>query len=325
MTQTTATPTPSESTQTFHRWRWLWVWLLFAIVTGLIALSVAYTLNIVVIPAMLLYAALSGPIAFITYVVDRADVDKAVPFFDLIIIALFAGAAAILLAGPLNTWMSGNGKGNFFSILTVGPIEETVKLVVPVIAYFIGAKYRSTRAGLVLGLTSAAGFAVLETMGYGFMEIIKAGALLNPPNGALQAADKSELLKHLMAGAQTPLTRSLYTPFAHLVWTGLVTTVWWNEWEKRGKVTITKAVIGSYVLAMALHSINDFIPVKILPLTFTMVANPDNRVVGIAVALIGIIAFLAVMLISFWAFWRNVKRRVPMKTYGKLFARKSHG
>ncbi len=287
------------------------------VITGLIALSVAYTLNIVVIPAMLLYAALSGPVAFITYVVDRADVDKAVPFYNLILVTLFAGAAAILLAGPLNTLFSG-GKG-YFSILTVGPIEESVKLVVPLIAFFLGARYRSTRAGLVLGLASAAGFAVLETMGYGFMEIIKAGALLNPPNGALQAADKPELIKHLMAGAQTPINRSLYAPFGHLVWTGLVTTVWWNEWEKHGGITITKAVVGAYALAVALHAINDFLPTKIIPLAMSMGAVTGNTFIGLVLGALGLLALLAVMIISFWVFWRNVKHRVPMKEYGKLF------
>jgi len=310
----------SSSSPTFHRWRWLQVWLLFAIITGLIALSVAYTLNIVVIPAMLLYAALAGPVAFITYVVDRADVSGAVPFFNLIIIALFAGAAAILLAGPLNTWL--NDPSSFYGILVVGPIEETVKLIVPLIAFFLGAKYRSTRAGLVLGLTSAAGFAVLETMGYGFMEIIKAGALLNPPGGGLQAAEKLELIKHLMAGAQTPLSRSLYAPFSHLVWTGLVTTVWWNEWEKHGGIKITKAVIGSYVLVVALHSINDFIPLKLVPLAMNMVGDTGDPTMGILLAVGSVIALLTVMGISFWVFWRNVKKRVPMRTYGKLFKRK---
>jgi protease PrsW len=55
--------------------------------------------------------------------------------------------------------------------LLIGLIEESAKLIVPLIFYFVG-RYRSEAAGIVLGVATAAGFASLETMGYGFASLV---------------------------------------------------------------------------------------------------------------------------------------------------------
>lgn len=54
-----------------------------------------------------------------------------------------------------------------FALLGVGLIEEGAKLIF----YFLG-RYRSEAAGIVLGISTAAGFAALETMGYGFILLL---------------------------------------------------------------------------------------------------------------------------------------------------------
>jgi hypothetical protein len=51
--------------------------------------------------------------------------------------------------------------------------------------------------------------------------------------------------------------------------------------------------------------------------------STGNPFIGIVLRALGIGTLLAVMLISFWVFWRNVKRRVPMKEYSKPFHRKN--
>lgn len=306
MTQVT-TPPASEPAYTFHRWRWLWVWLLLVGTAALLTGAVAATLNTVMVPAMLLFGALSGPIAFSTFVGDRADVDKSVSIFDMIMIVLFGGALGVLLAGTLNTILI--KQPTLTSIWLAGPIEESTKLILPVALYLLGRRYRSVQAGLVLGLASAAGFSILETMGYGFNEVIKAGALFTSP-GPLQGADRLELVKDFVAGGRTPIVRGLITPFGHLVWTGLITTVWWSEWQKHGGIRITRSVVGVLVLVMFLHSANDF--VEFAP----------NLLPGVPWASMLLLGVPIIFILSFVFFWRTVKKHVPMKEYGKLLHRK---
>jgi RsiW-degrading membrane proteinase PrsW (M82 family) len=86
--------------------------------------------------------------------------------------------------------------------LLIGLIEETAKLIVPLIFYFVG-RYRSEAAGIVLGVATAAGFAGLETMGYGFVSLLSS-------KGNLGVLD--EVL----------LVRGLTSPAGHMAWTGLV-------------------------------------------------------------------------------------------------------
>lgn len=58
------------------------------------------------------------------------------------------------------------------ALVGVGLIEEGAKLIFPLIFYFLG-RYRSEGAGIVLGVSTAMGFAALETMGYGFMALLQ--------------------------------------------------------------------------------------------------------------------------------------------------------
>jgi protease PrsW len=62
-------------------------------------------------------------------------------------------------------------------LLSIGLIEEGAKLIVPLIFYLLG-RYRSERAGIVLGVCAAMGFAALETMGYGFLALLQSGGNL---------------------------------------------------------------------------------------------------------------------------------------------------
>jgi protease PrsW len=62
----------------------------------------------------------------------------------------------------------------FLPTLGIGLIEESAKLIVPLVFYFIG-RYRSEAAGIVLGVASGMGFAAFETMGYGFVSLVQSG------------------------------------------------------------------------------------------------------------------------------------------------------
>jgi protease PrsW len=110
--------------------------------------------------------------------------------------------------GLLGTVVAGNLEYDvvktlgFLPKLVTGLIKETAKLIVPLVLYFLG-RYRSEAAGIVLGVATAAGFAGLETMGYGFVSLLSA-------KGNLGVLD--EVL----------LVRGLTSPAGHLSWMRMV-------------------------------------------------------------------------------------------------------
>jgi RsiW-degrading membrane proteinase PrsW (M82 family) len=125
----------------------------------------------------------------------------------------------------------------FLPKLLIGLIEESAKLIVPLVFYFLG-RYRSEAAGIVLGVATAAGFAGLETMGYGFVTLLQSRANL----GALD-----EVL----------ILRGLTSPAGHLAWTGLVAAVLWRERLRAGRPTVNGKVLGAFLTAVVLHALWD--------------------------------------------------------------------
>jgi protease PrsW len=117
-------------------------------------------------------------------------------------------AVCFLWGGVLGTVVAGTLEYDvaralgFLPQLSLGLIEESAKLIVPLGFDFFG-RYRSEAAGIVLGVATAAGFAAVETMGYGFVSLLTS-------RGNLGILD--EVL----------LVRGLSSPARHMSWTGLV-------------------------------------------------------------------------------------------------------
>lgn len=95
----------------------------------------------------------------------------------------------------------------FLSMAGVGLIEETAKLLLPA-TLLLFVKNRDPGAGLLVGVASGAGFAILETMGYAFTALLSS-------QGDLDAVD------------QTLLVRGLLAPAGHVAWTGLAAGALW--------------------------------------------------------------------------------------------------
>ena len=58
-------------------------------------------------------------------------------------------------------------------MFAVGLIEEAAKLIVPLALVLVLRRERHPADGLLIGVASGAGFAVLETMGYAFVVLIQ--------------------------------------------------------------------------------------------------------------------------------------------------------
>src|SRR5215203_2968006 len=163
------------------------------------------------VPSAILLGAFLVPVTFTTYLYERLPNWDA-PLPPLAICFIWGGVLGTVVAGTLEYDVIRTL--GFLPKLGIGVIEESAKLLLPLVFYFLG-RYRSEAAGIVLGVATAAGFAGLETMGYGFVSLLNA-------KGNLGVLD--EVL----------LVRGLTSPAGHMAWTGLVCAVLWRERLKAG-------------------------------------------------------------------------------------------
>jgi RsiW-degrading membrane proteinase PrsW (M82 family) len=203
--------------------------LLFLVERTLIATS-----NPNFAPSVILLGAFLVPITFVTYLYER------LPSWEVSLPAL---AVCFLWGGVLGTVVAGTLEYDvarslgFLPKLAIGLIEESAKMIVPLGFYFFG-RYRSEAAGIVLGVATAAGFASLETMGYGFVSL-------------LQSKGNLGILDEVL------LVRGLSSPAGHMSWTGLVCAVLWRERLKAGHATLNWRVSGAFLMAVILHALWD--------------------------------------------------------------------
>ncbi|BCY08246.1 hypothetical protein L3i22_033340 [Actinoplanes sp. L3-i22] len=166
----------------------------------LVLVTLVDTQNLNYVPSMILLGASIAPATFLTFAQGRSGRWQ-VPASTLAVTAFFGGVIGVVAAG----WLEYDAlhKLGVLPMVFVGLIEETAKLLVPVVALAFLWRRRPTPAdGLVIGVASGAGFAALETMGYGFSALLAS-------NGNIGDVE------------QTLFVRGVTAPAAHLAWTGL--------------------------------------------------------------------------------------------------------
>jgi protease PrsW len=216
------------------RSRWLQILLSGLVLLFLVERTVVATGDPNYVPSAILLGAFLVPVTFTTYLYER------LPSWD---VPLPAIAICFVWGGVLGTVVAGTLEYDvirtlgFLPKLGIGVIEESAKLILPLVFYFLG-RYRSEAAGIVLGVTTAAGFAALETMGYGFVSL-------------LQSKGNLGILDEVL------LVRGLSSPAGHMSWTGLVCAVLWRERLKAGHATLNWRVGGAFLTAVVLHALWD--------------------------------------------------------------------
>jgi protease PrsW len=266
-------------------WRrhWLQVFVSGLILLFLVERALVTTGDPIYVPSAILLGAFLVPVAFTTYLYERLP-RWDVPLPPLAICFIWGGVLGTVVAGTLEyDVMKTLG---FLPKLGIGVIEEGAKLILPLVFYFLG-RYRSEAAGIVLGVATAAGFAGLETMGYGLVSLLAS-------HGNLGVLD--EML----------LVRGLTSPAGHIAWTGLVCAVLWRERLKVGHATFNWRVGGAFATAVILHASWD-----------TFVSTSSSTLVGfLSIALVS----LLIALISLTLLIRRVReaRRATEKGGGSV-------
>ena len=244
------------------RRHWFQIFVSGLLLLFLVERSLVATGDPIYIPSAILLGAFLVPVTFVTYLYERLpNWDVTLP--SLAICFVWGGVLGTVVAGTLEYDVS-QALG-FLPKLGIGVIEEGAKLILPLVFYFMG-RYRSEAAGIVLGVTTAAGFAGLETMGYGFVELLAS-------KGNLGVLD--EVL----------LVRGLSSPAGHIAWTGLVCAVLWRERLKAGHATFNWRVGGAFATAVILHALWDtFASIK----SSTLVGFLSIALVTLLIALVSL-------------------------------------
>ena len=213
--------------------RWFQIFAGGLVLLYLLERTLLATQSLNYVPSVLLLGAFLVPVTFVTYLYDERLPQWEVPLPPLAVCFFWGGALGTVVAGSLEYDLLRSL--GVLALLGVGLIEEGAKLIFPLIFYFLG-RYRSEGAGIVLGVSTAMGFAALETMGYGFMTLLQS-------QGNLVALD--EVL----------LARGLMSPAGHAAWTGLVCAVLWRERLRAGRMVLNGKVVGAFATAVVLHAL----------------------------------------------------------------------
>ena len=219
----------------FRRWGWLQILIGGVLLLYFVERVLLSTQDPVFIPSVMLIGSFLVPVVFVTYLYEHMPVWE-VPLSALAACFLWGGAIGTVVAGALEfrTLLS-LGVGQ---LLGVGLIEESAKLIFPVIFYFQG-RYRSEADGIILGVSTAMGFAALETMGYSFVAFVQSGGNLLTLDAVL-------------------FVRGLLSPTNHAAWTGLVCAVLFRERLRAGHGVLNHRVVGAFLTAVVLHALWDF-------------------------------------------------------------------
>ena len=214
--------------------RWSWV---AELVVGLVLFeAVRRTLigtgNPNLVPALILLGSAVVPVAFVDFMAQRR-LRFGVDGRTIGLVALFGGVVGVVAAGMLE-YDTLRDLG-FVPLLAVGLIEEAAKLVVPAVLLLAMRRHVGPADGLVVGVASGAGFAVLETMGYAFVTLIQSGGDLAAVVGVL-------------------LLRGLLSPAAHMAWTGLAAAALWNAAANGRRPRLLGRFVAVYLLVVALHA-----------------------------------------------------------------------
>jgi len=185
-------------------------------------------------PTLIMLGAFVVPVAFVTYFYEHVKhYEISLPLLTSCFIV--GGVIGILIAGFIEFRVA---KGiSIASLFSIGLIEESAKLVFPLIIYFIG-KYRHEADGMLFGMAVGMGFAAFETMGYGLVTYVQSQGNLNTL-------------------WQVFLIRGFLSPAGHAAWTGFLCAVLWRERERKGRAVINLSIVAAYILAIILHAVWD--------------------------------------------------------------------
>ena len=214
-----------------HRHGWWWKTLLAGL--GLWILTVVVTvitLNANLIPTLILVGSFLVPLCVVLFAAERLQGNMTVT--GVILLFFLSGLFGVLGASLLESYLT----GSVWTLLLIGIIEETLTLLILVVA---GRRYvpKTAGQGALLGAVVGAGFAAFESAGYAFNAALSAG----------QGVD-------LVALVQTEVLRAALSPIGHVLWTSILGAVLFAAARGGTRYRITPALGVALIGVALLHA-----------------------------------------------------------------------
>lgn len=184
------------------------------------------------VPTAILLGAAVVPAAFVAFISGRR-LPYTVTGSVIGSAAFLGGVIGTIVAGTLEFDAQHDLGG--LPMIGVGLIEETSKLIVPLAILLIWSHYRSAANGVLVGVAVGAGFAALETMGYGFTTLLESRGSITDT-------------------VDTLLLRGLLSPAGHMAWTGIATAALFAAAESGWQARKVRAFAVAFVVAVGLHA-----------------------------------------------------------------------
>jgi RsiW-degrading membrane proteinase PrsW (M82 family) len=210
--------------------------------------------NANLVPTIILLGSFLVPVAFVTYAFSRAD--QVVTAQRIFTAFIYGGVLGVLGASVLEAAFLQQPSAPTY--LGVGLIEEAVKLAALWLLARRLPRY-TTRDGIVLGAAVGFGFAAFESAGYAFNALFTNRGL------------------SLLNLVETELLRGILTPVGHGLWTAILGGALFAAAAPRGRLRLTRAVVGSYVLVVLLHALWDASQGIAVWLTLLFTGTPVQR------------------------------------------------
>ena len=238
MTQTTAEAVPATAGAGTGGWWSRRPWLrIFLGGLGLWVATVAVTFatgNVNLVPTIILLGSFLVPAAFVTYAFGHAD--EVVTAQRIFTAFVYGGVLGVLGASVLEDAFLRQPSGPTYA--WVGLIEEAVKLAALWLVARRLPRY-TMRDGIVLGAAVGFGFAAFESAGYAFSALFTAGG------------------PSLLNLVETEVLRGILAPVGHGLWTAILGGTLFGVAARSGRLRLSRAVLGSYVLVSLLHALWD--------------------------------------------------------------------
>ncbi len=213
-----------------------WAWLLVLTVGFVLFVVVndAYqsTDNLNLIPSLLLLGSAVVPAGFVTFIASR-PISFDAHALTVLLVAFLGGVTGVV-AASLIEYQTLSRLGTL-PLVAVGAIEESVKLLAPAGVLIFARNWRSPNNGLLLGVASGAGFAVMESLGYSAVALIRSHEQVEYVDSVL-------------------LQRGLFSPATHMAWTGLTGAALWNASTEHWRPRALAKLAGAFLLAVGLHT-----------------------------------------------------------------------
>jgi RsiW-degrading membrane proteinase PrsW (M82 family) len=212
--------------------------------------------NANLVPTIILLGSFLVPVAFVTYAFSRAD--QVVTAQRIFTAFIYGGVLGVLGASILEAAFLQQPSAPTY--LGVGLIEEAVKLAALWLVARRLPRY-TTRDGIVLGAAVGFGFAAFESAGYAFNALFTNSGL------------------SLLNLVETEVLRGILTPVGHGLWTAILGGALFAAAAPRGRLRLSRAVVGSYVLVVLLHALWDASQGIAVWLTLLFTGTPAQRLV----------------------------------------------